>query len=162
MSNKRTGNYDNYARLLNKYKTRHPAEIWGKESYKDESKQNRINEYLRMSEYIMDEMKLVGDQRRDVKYLIRNVPLKSLHGNIKAECIILCLCIYVKRTYRNFRWQEYKIVKDYNLTCSVLLTVVINLSIWYSRKIPLPFTENIDKYGTLIEEDNETETFKYY
>lgn len=159
MSNKRTGNYNKYARLLNKYRTRQPMEVWSKESYKRESKETRINEYLRMSEHIMDEMKLVGDQRRDVKYLIRNVPFKRLHGNMKAECIILCLCIYVKRTYRNFRWQEYKIVKDYNLNCNVLLTVVINLCIWYSHRVPLPFTENIDKHGTLLE-DNETENFK--
>ena len=157
MSNKRTGNYDEYVRLLNKYKTRHPAEIWGRESYTEESKQNRIREYLRMSEYIMDGMKLTGLQRRDLKHLIRTVSLKSLHRTVRAECIILCLCIYVRRSYgdKKFRWREYKIVKDYGLTCDVLLTVVTNLCIYYSRKVPLPKSTGADRHGTLIEEDDD-------
>ena len=78
MSNKRTGNYDKYARLLNKYKVRQPAEKWSKEQYKEESKNQRITEYLHMSEYIMDSMKLVGTQRRDVKWLIKNVSFNEL------------------------------------------------------------------------------------
>lgn len=157
MSNKRTGNYDEYVRLLNKYKTRHPAEKWSKESYKEESKNNRIREYLRMSEYIMDGMKLSGTQRRDLKHMLRTISLKSLHRTVRAECIILCLCIYVRRSYgdKKFRWKEYKIVKDYGLTCDVLLTVITNLCIYYNQRIPLPKTDNVDKYGTWIVEEED-------
>ena len=154
MSNKRTGKYNEYVRLLNKYNARHPAEKWSKESYKEESKRNRINEYLRASEHIMDSMKLTGTQRKTLKYMIRTIPLKSLHRTIRAECIILCLCIYIRRSYgdKKFRWQEYKIVKDYGLTCEILLTVITNLCIYYNQKVPLPKTDNVDKYGTWIGE----------
>lgn len=153
MSNKKTGNYDKYAHLLNKYKTRHPAERWSKESYKEESKNIRIKEYLHMSEWIMDEMKLSGTQRRDLKHMIKTIPLKQLHKQAKAETIIICLCIYVRRVYnsRNFRWQEYKIVKDNGLSCFDLLTVVINLCKYYSEKVPLPYSPPIDKHGDVDE-----------
>ena len=117
MSNKRTGNYDKYARLLKKYKTRQPTEKMSIDYYKEESKQQRINEFLHMSEYIMDSMKLVGTQRRDVKWLIRNVSFNDLNRQAKAECIILCLCIFIRRSYGdNFRWQAYSIVQKYGLT----------------------------------------------
>ena len=162
MSNKRTGNYDKYARLLKKYNTRQPAEKMSIGYYKEESKNARIKEFLNMSEYIMDSMKLIGTQRRDVKWLIRNVSFNELNRQIRAECIILCLCIYIRRSYgdRNFRWQEYGLVKKYGLTCNTLLTVITNLCIWYSRRGVLPHTDNIDKYGTLViegeEEDDDT------
>ena len=157
MRNKRTGNYDEYVRLLNKYKTRHPLEKWSKESYKEESKNVRINEYLRISEHIMDSMKLTGSQRKDVKYMIERIPLKSLHRTVRAECIILCLCIYIRKSYgnKNFKWQEYKIVKDYGLTCNVLLTVITNLCIYYAQKVPLPYTDGVDKYGSINYEDTQ-------
>lgn len=153
MSNKRTGNYNNYVRLLNKYKARHPAEIWSRESYNEESKNIRIKEYLNMSEWIMDEMKLGGTQRRDLKHMLKTIPLKSLHRQAKAEVIIICLCIYIRRVYnnRNFRWQEYKIVKDYGLTCFDVLTVVTNLCKYYSERIPLPYAPPIDKHGDVDE-----------
>ncbi len=156
MSNKRTGKYGEYARLLNKYKTRHPMEKWSKESYTEESKRIRVKKYLRISEQIMDDMKLVGTQRRDVKWLIKNIPLKELHRTIRSECIILCLCIYVRYSYEDkFRWQEYGIVKRYNLSCSVLLTVITNLCIWYSRRMPLPRSDGVDKYGAVIDEEHD-------
>ena len=155
MSNKRTGRYNDYVRLLNKYKTKHPMEKWSKESYTEESKETRIRSYLRMSEHIMDDMKLVGNQRRDLKHMIRTIPLKSLHRRIRIECIILCLCIYVRKNYgdRNFRWQEYKVVNDYGLTCNTLLTVMTNLCIYYNRRIPLPKSDGVDKYGNINYED---------
>lgn len=160
MSNKRTGNYDKYARLLKKYKTRQPTEKMSIDYYKEESKQQRINEFLHMSEYIMDSMKLVGTQRRDVKWLIRNVSFNDLNRQAKAECIILCLCIYIRRSYGdNFRWQAYSIVQKYGLTCSTLLTVTTNLCIWYSRRGILPRVDNVDKYGTWITDDEETEEY---
>lgn len=160
MSNRRTGNYDKYARLLNKYKTRQPQEKRSIEAYKEESKNVRIKEYLHMSEYIMDSMKLVGTQRRDLKWLIKNVSFNELNRQAKAECIIVCLCIYIRRSYgdRNFRWQEYGIVKKYGLTCNTLLTVTTNLCIWYSRRGMLPRTDNVDKHGTLITEDEKDDT----
>lgn len=148
MSNRRTGNYNEYVRLLNKYKSKHPMEKWDKESSKKEIKNRRTVEYIHLSESIMDSMKLKGTQRRDLKHLIRTVPLKSLHRRIKVECIILCLCIYVRRSYDSgFRWQQYGIVKRYGLTCDILLTVVSNLCIYYSRKVPLPFADDVNKYG---------------
>ena len=154
MSNKRTGHYNEYQRLLKKYQTRQPLEKLSKESYNEESRNTRIRGYIRLSEHIMDRMKLVGTQRRDVKWLIRNVPLKSLHRRISAECIILCLCIYIRYSYGDtFKWNKYKIVKDYGLKCEVLLTVITNLCIWYSRRGILPRTDNVDKYGTIVEEE---------
>ena len=155
MSNKRTGNYDNYVRLLKKYKVRHPMEKWSSESYTKESKENRIREYLYLSEGLMDEMKLTGYQRRDVKHLIKTVPLKSLHRKIGIECIILCLCIYVRKSHndKNFRWQEYGVVKRYGLDCQTLLVVMTNLCIYFNRRIPLPMVSGVDKYGGIDYDD---------
>ena len=157
MSNKKTGNYDEYVSLLNKYKTRHPMEKWSKESYTEESKRNRINDYIRLSESIMDDMKLTGSQRRDLKHLLRTVPLKPLHHNAKIEVIIISLCIYVRKTYnnRNFRWKEYGVVKKHDVTCTDVLTVMTNLCIYYARKVPLPYTDGVDKYGNINYEDYE-------
>ena len=157
MSNRKIGNYNEYSRLLNKYKTRHPMEIWSTESYTEETKNNRIMDYLSISEHIMDSMRLVGTQRRDVKWLIRNVPLKSLHSKAKIECIILCLCIYIRRSYGDnpSMWRSFKIVKDYNLDCNMLLVVITNLCIWYSRRMPLPMVDNVDKYGAVSFDDDE-------
>lgn len=154
MSNKRTGNYNEYERLLNKYKTRQPQEKMSNEYYKEESEKARIKEFLRMSEHIMDSMKLVGTQRRDVKWLINNVSFNDLNRQASAECIILCLCIYIRKSYgdRNFKWQTYGCVQKCGLTCDTLLTVTTNLCIWYSRRGILPRTENVDKYGTWINE----------
>lgn len=163
MSNRRVGNYYNTVRLLNKYKTRQPLEKRSSESYREESENARINEYLQMSEYIMDSMKLIGTQRRDLKWLVRNVSFNDLNRKVRAECIILCLCIYVRRSYGdNFRWQAYGIVKKNNLTCDTLLTVTTNLAIWYSRRGVLPRAENVDKHGTvLLEEDEEDKDYNF-
>ena len=153
MSNRKTGNYHEYERLLRKYKTRDPMERWSGESYTEESRMNRIRDYLQISEYIMDGMYLTGTQRRDVKWLIKNVPLKELHRQISIECIILCLCIYVRKSYGdNFKLKDYKIINEHKLTCNVLLVVVTNLCIWYSRRVPLPRVDNVDKHGTLVDE----------
>ena len=113
----------------------------------------RTSEYLRLSEVLMDEMKMVGDQRRDLRHMVRTIPLKQLHKQAKVEVIILCLCIYVRKTYntRSFRWQEYGVVKKYGLTCSDVLTVVTNLCIYYARKVPLPMSPDIDKHGSVDE-----------
>lgn len=160
MSNRKTGRYDEYAYLLNKYKSRHPMEKWSTESYTAETKSVRIRDYVRMSEYIMDSMRLVGTQRRDLKWLIKNVPLKSLHSKAKIECIILCLCIYIRRSYGDnpSMWKSYKIVKEYGLDCNTLLVVITNLCIWYSRRGVMPRVDNVDKYGTMIEEaEDETD-----
>lgn len=156
MSNRRTGNYYNYVRLLNKYKTRQPMEKRSLEYYREESENARINEYLHMSESIMDSMKLQGTQRRDLKWLVQNVSFNELNRKARAECIIVCLCIYIRRSYGdNFRWQAYSIVKNNNLTCNTLLTVITNLCIWYSRRGIMPRSDNVDKYGTvsIIEDD---------
>ena len=163
MSNKRTGNYDKYNYLLNKYKTRQPQEKRSIEYYREESKDARINEYLHMSEYLMDKMKLVGTQRRDLKWIIKNVSFNELNRKARAECIIICLCIYIRRSYGdNFRWQAYSIVQKYGLTCTTILTVVTNLCIWYSRRGIMPRVENIDKYGTLITEEEEDDDSAYW
>ena len=152
MSNKRTGNYDEYVRLLNKYKTRHPLEKWSKESYKKEKEEERLREYLFISNDIMDKMKLTGTQRRDLKWLIRHVPLRSLHTRMQIESIIVCLCIYIRKSYGepNFKWREYKIVQENDIDCNALLVVVTNLCIWFSRRGKLPLTPNVDKNGTLL------------
>lgn len=154
MRNRKTGNYDEYVHLLNKYKSRNLMEKWSTESYTEETKNIRIKEYLRMSEHIMDGMRLVGTQRRDLKWLINNVPLRSLHTKAKIECIILCLCIYIRRSYGDnpSMWKSYKIVKDSGLDCNTLLVVITNLCIWYSRRGVLPRVDNVDKYGTIVDD----------
>ena len=161
MSNKRTGNYDNYARLLNKYKIRQPQEKRSVEYYKEESKNARLNDFLHMSEHIMDKMKLVGTQRRDLKWIIKNVPFNELNRKARAEIIIICLCIYIRRSYGdNFRWQAYSIVQKYGVSCTTILTVVTNLCIWYSRCGIMPRIENVNKHGTLIaDEEDDTEDY---
>lgn len=150
---KKTDTYKRTQRLLYKYKTRHPMEKWSTESYTKESKEKRTNEYLQMSIYYMDRMKLVGNQRRDLQWIIKNIPLYELHKRASAENIILSLCIYIRKSYnKKFRWQEYGIIKETGLDCNTILTVVTNLCIWYSKKVPLPRADNVDKHGTLTDD----------
>lgn len=150
---KKTENYYRTQRLLNKYKTRQPMEKWSTESYTEESKERRIKEYIRISNYYMDRMKLVGTQRRDLQWIIKNIPLQDLNRRANAENIILSLCIYIRKSYNsNFRWHEYAIIKETGLDCQTILTVIMNLCIWYSKKVPLPRTEKVDKNGTIVED----------
>ena len=146
--NKRTGNYGTYSYLLKKYKKRHVMEKWSANSYCRESKERRVKKYLHESEYIMDSMKLVGGQRKQLRHMVMTIPLKRLHRRADYKTIILCLCIYVRKVWSNnsFRWRKYGIVKEYGLEYDTLLTVMMNLCDYYNQKIPIPTanTEVVD------------------
>lgn len=132
--------YNEYVRLLDKYKVRHPMEKWSSESYTRESREYRLRKYIQDSRPIMDRMKLVGDQRIRLMQMLRTIPLKKLNGNLGYEKIIICLCIYIRKSDGggNFRWQEYAIVKEHDLTIKEVLSTITNLCAWYNTNRPIP------------------------
>lgn len=139
-------NYERYQKLLIKYNVRQKAERWSSESYTQETRYRRRKEYLKDSSYLMDRMKLVGNQRVQLQHMVKTIPLKDLHRRLDYERIILCLCIYVRKSYdKQFKWQNYGVVKEYGLESHHLLTVIMNLCIYYNKNSPLPIVNELEE-----------------
>ena len=71
-SRKKETHYNTYVKLLEKYKIRHPLEKWSTESYTRETKERRRKKYIQESKYLMDKMKLKGNQKQQLTYMIIN------------------------------------------------------------------------------------------
>lgn len=137
---RKVGRYWEYERLLRKYRKRHIMEKWSTESYTEEKREYRRRQYIMDSYHIMERMKLQGSQKDELVYMLEHLRLKDLHRTASYEQIIICLCIYVRRKWKdpNFQWMNYSIVKEYGVSERMLITVLVNLCAYYSNRVPLP------------------------
>lgn len=113
---------------LKKYEKRVPGEMWSKESKKKSEKLIKKLDYLDVAEVVMDELKIKGKRRDEVKDIIMKIPLNKLHGKLKSDKIIIAICFFVKRKDRkNAVLEDYSICK-HNLEYKELSIIMMNLS----------------------------------
>lgn len=113
---------------LKKYSSRVPGEMWSKEHKTKNAEMRSKIEYLDEAENIMNELKIHGKRREEVKDIIMKVPLNKLHGKLKSDRIIIAICFFVKRKDRkNAVLEDYRICKN-NLTYKELSIIMMNLS----------------------------------
>ena len=113
---------------LKKYEKRVPGEGWSNESEGKAKLLRSKLEYLDVAEEVMDELKIKGKRRDEVKNIIMKVPLNKLHGKLKSDKIIIAICFFVKRKDRkNAVLEDYSICKR-NLTYKELSIIMMNLS----------------------------------
>lgn len=112
---------------LKKYNSRVPGEIWSREHERKSETIRRKLDYLDEAEMIMDELRIYGESREDVKEIIRKVPLNKLHGKLKSTKIIIAICFFVKRKYRkNAVLEDYSVCNCLNY--KELSIIMMNLS----------------------------------
>lgn len=110
-------------RLLNKYSTKQPGEIWSQRSEKRKDKIIKITRKIELFEGINSEYyRLKGSQKDRAKYLIRKLNFNEINPKCTSEQIIIMICYFVNREY-NIHYKRKncrRVFKDYKITDDML------------------------------------------
>ena len=84
------------SRLLDKYSTKQPGEIWSPRTEKRKDKIIELNRKYRLFDGINSEyFHLQGTQKDRAKYIIKEINFKKVCGRCSSEQIIVLICYYV-------------------------------------------------------------------
>lgn len=108
-------------RLLNKYKTMVPGEIWDTETQREYREKYRTKEKLEILDVLSSTyFRLPEGQRMRARYLVKSLDFPSICGNCSLEQIIIMILVYVKLEYDkpnhishfNHLFEEFDISKN--------------------------------------------------
>jgi len=115
--------YTEIERLLNKYSTKQPGEIWSPRTEKRKDKIIEIQRRMRLFDGINSEyFRLKGSQKKRVEYFIKELNFNEICPRCESEQIIVMICYFVNCEYNKRYRREYcrKVFKDYKVTSNLL------------------------------------------
>lgn len=122
--------------LLRKYETKQPGEAYTSDEVKQEYNNTkwRLSQKIRICDNIINRLNINGRNKDLCHNIIKNIPLKQLHGNASCETIITGICFYVKRLENsNVKIEDYKVCNEYGLTYQNYSLIVGRLCDYYRK-----------------------------
>lgn len=110
--------YEDWERLINKYKTKQKGEVWDSKYELKNQKRMKMKEKIEIFEGINSQFfHLQGSQIKRAKYLIKHLDFNDICRRCNKEQIIVLICYFVKCEYGRYN-REYcrKAFKEYNVS----------------------------------------------
>lgn len=128
--------------LQEKYKTKQPGEVFVSDRLKVEfgNANWRMAGKIRLCKYVMDELRIEGDNREVCINIIQSINLKDLHRTLPCESIITCICFYIKMLSNpKARLEDYHVCTEYNVNNENFSLVLVHLCNYFQKNSYLKF-----------------------
>ncbi len=144
---------EDYEKLINKYQTKQPGEIWSKESETQNKQYQRTTSYTQTCQIIMDCLNIKGEQRKHAIWIVENIPLEELHRTANSEMIIAAICFYVKKLFNpNIQFKDYSILRHYNLSLEMTYLICCRIASYaFSKSYLVPIETDMYNHKELYE-----------
>ena len=114
---------DDITRLLKKYSTKQPGEVWSEQTKKNYDKIRGFNNKLMLFDGINTEyFRLKGTKKNRAIYLIKNSNFNKICPRCSSEQLIVLICFYVNMEYNSYykRSNCVRVFKHYNISDNLI------------------------------------------
>ena len=124
-------------RLLKKYKTKQPGEVWDTETQRQYMEEYRTKEKLEILDVLSTTyFRLPEGQRMRARYLVKSLDFPSICGNCSLEQIIIMILVYVKLEYGvEYHIGKFdKLFEEFDITKNKFIMFLIKLNRFHIDK----------------------------
>ena len=124
-------------RLLKKYETKQPGEIWDTETDRQYREKYRTKEKLEILDTLTNEkFRLSEGQKMRARYLVKLLDFNKICGNCSLEQIIIMIIVYVKLEYDKPNHISHfdHLFDEYDITKNKFIMFLVKLNMFHIDK----------------------------
>ena len=124
-------------RLLKKYETKQPGEIWDTETDRLSKQEYRTSQKLFLLDILSNNpFRLREGQKARARYLVEKLDFNKVCGKCSLEQIIVMIIIYVKLEYnpKDYIYKCEKLLHEYDISKYLFISFLVKLNKFHINK----------------------------